>query len=264
VWCGGSPTCGWYAADGVFPELSRHDWHSWVDYGNGTVGNWGAHVFDTPMFMLGLDKTPPVSVEAKEVVPGADGAWPMRSHVEFMFPARGKAPPVKLHWYDGIRDGVPLKKPYYEGFYGWISRRQDQFLPPELVEAEKRFCAGRRGVSFGGLGAMIRIDGGVVTFGGWGAGPRFWPDKMRRKFPKPPQLFERVVSHFGSFCDAIREGKKASTDFDYGAPLADLTALVNIAQRVNGRKLIWDGRRFANDSEANALVSRSYRRGWEI
>ncbi|MBR0067837.1 MAG: Gfo/Idh/MocA family oxidoreductase [Kiritimatiellae bacterium] len=264
VWCGGSPVCGWYAADEVFPELSRHDWHSWIDYGNGTVGNWGAHIFDTPMFMLGLDKTPPVSVEAKEIALGAEGGWPMRTHVEFTFPARGKAPPVKLHWYDGIRDGVPFKRPYYEGFYGKISRRQDQFLPPELVEEEKLYCAGKKGASFGGMGAMIRIDGGVVTFGGWGAGPRFWPNGLHKKFPKPPQLFERVTSHFGSFCDAIRKGKKASTDFDYGAPLADLTALVNVAQRAGCKKLIWDGNRFTNDAEANSYVARKYRSGWSL
>ena len=264
VWCGGSPVCGWYAADEVFPELSRHDWHSWIDYGNGTVGNWGAHIFDTPMFMLGLDKTPPVSVEAKEIALGAEGGWPMRTHVEFTFPARGKVPPVKLHWYDGIRDGVPFKKPYYEGFYGKISRRQDQYLPPELLEDEKRYCAGKKGVSFGGMGAMIRIDGGVVTFGGWGAGPRFWPNKLHKKFPKPPQLFERVTSHFGSFCDAIRNGKKASTDFAYGAPLADLTALVNVAQRAGCKKLLWDGSRVTNDAEANTFVAKDYRTGWDV
>jgi len=264
VWCGGSPLCDWYAADDVFPELSRHDWHSWIDYGNGTVGNWGAHIFDTPMFMLGLDKTPPVSVEAKEVGWGADGAWDMRSHVEFKFPARGKLSSVTLHWYDGIKDGVPLKKPRYEGFYGQIYRRSDQFLPPELLEEEKRHCAGKKGASFGLEGTMIRIDGGVVTFGGWGAGPRFWPNDLRKKFSKPPQLFERIKSHFGNFCDAIRTGKKASTDFDYGAPLGALIALTNAAQRTGCKKLLWDGRRFTNDAEANTCISKSYRKGWSI
>ena len=265
VWCGGSPVCGWYAADEMFPELSRHDWHSWIDYGNGTVGNWAAHIFDTPMFMLGLDKTPPVSVEAKEVVFGAEGGWPMRTHVEFTFPARGKSPPVKLHWYDGIRDGVSFTKPYYEGgLDGRIYRREDQFLPPELVEEEKRHCAGKKGASFGSMGTMIRIDGGVVTFGGWGAGPCFWPNGLHKKFPKPPQLFKRVNSHFGDFCDAIREGRKASMDFDYGAPLGTLIALANAAQRAGLKKLLWDGRRFTNDEQANAYITKDYRLGWSI
>lgn len=264
VWCGGSPVCGWYAADKVFPELPTHDWHSWIDYGNGTVGNWGAHIYDTPMFMLGLDKTPPVSVEAKEVSWGAEGAWPMRSHVEFTFPARGKAPPVTLHWYDGIREGVPLMKPYYEGFYGQIYRRADQFLPPEVVEEEKRQCAGKKGASFGLMGTMIRIDGGVVTFGGWGAGPQFWPNGLCKKYPKPPQLFKRVNSHFGDFCDAIREGRKSSTDFDYGAPLGDLIALTNAAQRAGCKKMLWDGNRFTNDAQANAYIAKDYRTGWAV
>ena len=84
------------------------------------------------------------------------------------------------------------------------------------------------------------------------------------KFPKPPQLFERVTSHFGSCCDAIRTGKKASTDFDYGAPLADLTALVNVAQRAGCKKLLWDGSRVTNDAEANTFVAKDYRTGWDV
>lgn len=264
VWCGGSPVCGWYPADEVFPELTTHDWHSWIDYGNGTVGNWGAHIYDTPMFMLGLDKIPPVSVEAKEIGWGATGAWPMRSHVEFTFPARGKAPPVTLHWYDGVREGVALKKPRYEGFFGQIYRREDQFLPPELLEEEKRLCGWKKGASFGLMGTMIRLDGGVVTFGGWGASPQFWPKTLRSKFPSPPKLFERIESHFGNFCEAVREEKKASTDFDYGAPLGTLIALTNAAQRAGCKKLLWNGRRFTNDVSANAYVAKEYRKGWDV
>ena len=78
------------------------------------------------------------------------------------------------------------------------------------------------------------------------------------------EIFERVTAHFGSFCDAIRTGKKASTDFDYGAPLADLTALVNVAQRAGCKKLLWDGNRFTNDAKANSFIAMNYRPGWSI
>lgn len=264
LWCGGSPLCDWYAADAVFPELTVHDWHNWIDYGNGTVGNWGPHIYDTPVFMLGIDKTPPVSVEAKEVVWGANGAWPMRSRVEFSFPARGKAPPVTMHWYDGMLGGVPLDKSRYNGFYGQIHRREDQFFPPEVAEAEARHRTGKNKAPFNIAGAMIRIDGGVVTFGPWGAAPRFWPDKAGGKLPKPPQLFERVKSHFGNFCDAIRAGKKASADFGYSAPLGDIIALTNAAQRAGCKKLLWDGKRFTNDAKSNAYVAKDYRSGWAV
>ena len=264
AWCGGSPICDWYDADELFPALTWHDWHNWIDYGNGAIGNMGSHILDTPVFMLGLDKTPPTSVEAKEVVWGAQGAWPLRSRVDFEFPARGKAPPVTLHWYDGVKDGVPMDREHFEGF-GLILRHEDQYLPPEVEEEEKRQCAGKAGVNFGRLGTMIRMDKGVVTFGGWGAAPRFWPDRLRKEIPKPPQLFERIrTSHQGNFYEAIREGKKASTDFDYGAPLADVVLLANVAQRAGLKKLLWDGTRIVNDAQACEYLSKPYRKGWEI
>ena len=266
LWCGGSPVCDWYAADAMFPELSRHDWHNWIDYGNGAVGNWGPHVFDTPVFMLGLDKAPPVSVEAKEVAWGAEGAWTMRSHVELKFPARGKAPPVTMQWYDGMKAGTPLDKKRYEGFYGAIHSRGDHFFPPEVEEAEARHRTKKNQAPFGFAGAMIRIDGGVVTFGPWGAAPKFWPDKPGKKsLPRPPQTIERVrVSHFADFCAAIREGRKPSADFDYSAPLADVIALTNAATRTGCRRLQWDGSRFVGDEAANAFLSMRYRKGWEV
>ena len=265
LWCGGSPVCDWYAADEMYPELSRHDWHNWIGYGNGTVGNWGPHILDTPVFMLGLDRTPPVSVETKEVAWGVAGAWQMRCRVDFRFPARGKAPPVTVHWYEGMRDGTPIDKAHYEGFYGVIRRREDQFFPPEVAEAEARHKTEKNKSPFGVAGAMIRIDGGVVTFGPWGAPPKFWPDKPGVALPKPPQAFERVRgSHFGDFCAAIREGRKSSADFDYSAPLGDLVALVNAAPRAGCRDLKWDGSRFAGDEKASEFLSMRYRKGWEI
>lgn len=263
AWCGGSPICDWYDADGLFPALTWHDWHNWIDYGNGSIGNMGSHIIDTPVFMLGLDKTPPVSVEAKEVVWGAQGAWPLRSRVDLTFPARGKMSPVTLHWYDGVKNGVSLDAAHLEGF-GLIQNHADQYLPPEVEEMEAKYCT-KPGVNFGRLGTMIVTDRGVVTFGGWGAPPRFWPDKLRKEMPKPPQLFERIkTSHQAEFYAAIREGRKASTDFDYGAPLAEMILLANAAQRAGCKRLDWNGLQFTNDAQANTYLTKSYRKGWNV
>lgn len=42
------------------------------------------------------------------------------------------------------------------------------------------------------------------------------------------------------------------------------TMLVNIAQRTGRKKLLWDGNRFTNDTEANSLIAMNYRPGWSI
>ena len=38
----------------------------------------------------------------------------------------------------------------------------------------------------------------------------------------------------------------------------------NIAQRTGCKKLLWDGNRFTNDTEANSLIAMNYRPGWSL
>ena len=131
-----------------------------------------------------------------------------------------------------------------------------------LRDAAKRYGvvtqAGHQGHSAHG----IRLAAEYMAAGAFGEVKEVWC--WHGAMQARPSCPSRVAPHFESFCDAIREGKKASTDFAYGAPLADLTALVNVAQRAGSKKLLWDGSRVTNDAEANALVSMNYRNGWSI
>jgi hypothetical protein len=68
--------------------------------------------------------------------------------------------------------------------------------------------------------------------------------------------------------DAIRAGKPALTasSFELAGRLTETMLLGNIAVRFAGQKLAWDSAamKFGNSARASALVSKSYRKGWEL
>jgi hypothetical protein len=82
------------------------DWRSWYDMGNGALGDWGAHIFDTAheFLQMGL----PTEVEAVKAEGHSDFIFPQATTLAFRFPARGTQPPVELTWYDGVKNLPPL------------------------------------------------------------------------------------------------------------------------------------------------------------
>ena len=70
------------------------------------------------------------------------------------------------------------------------------------------------------------------------------------------------------WAEAIRAGKPelASSNFAYAAQLTETMLLGNIAVRFAGQRLEWDAAklRFANSDAATKLVSKEYRKGWEL
>jgi hypothetical protein len=65
---------------------------------------------------------------------------------------------------------------------------------------------------------------------------------------------------------AIKGGPKAFSNFDYAAMLTETILLGNIAMRVHGQKLNWDGPnlKFTNSEEATKLIKTEYRYGWTL
>ena len=68
------------------------------------------------------------------------------------------------------------------------------------------------------------------------------------------------------FLAACKGGEKTSANFQ---KIYDQITMINIsaiAQRFEGKKLLWDHNKmeFTNEPEANKLLTREYRKGWEI
>jgi hypothetical protein len=82
----------------------------------------------------------------------------------------------------------------------------------------------------------------------------------------PPE-FEKVpaVDHYTSWADACRGVGKTTSHFDYAGPLTEAVLLGTVAIRVPGETLRWDaaGLRVTNSAKANALLRKTYRKGWE-
>ena len=66
--------------------------------------------------------------------------------------------------------------------------------------------------------------------------------------------------------NACRGQGQATSHFDYSGPLTETVLLGTIAIRYPEQKLAWQGDKlqFSNLPEANALLHKTYRSGWEV
>jgi hypothetical protein len=116
-----------------------------------------------------------------------------------------------------------------------------------------------------GTGAIVFGDQGAILHGSHGAGGCvLLPESKGKWYPTPPEKIPRVRDHFWDWTDAIRNGRPAGSNFDYGGPLTELGLLGAIAVRFPTHKLEWDAAqaRFTNLDDANTYLVPVYRDGW--
>ncbi len=216
-------------------------WRGWKPFGNGTIGDWVCHVVD-PSFWA-LDLGAPRTVEAVRIgdydpVRHAD-TFPQGCTIRFEFPARGERGPVTLYWYSGSDFN---RKPRPEGVQESVE------LPP--------------------TGAILIGEKGAIVHGSHGAsGVRIVPDERMKAYAPPAPSIPRPGDHHKDFLAAIRDKRKAGSDFaDYGGPLTEIALLGIIAMGFPQRKLSWDAEaaRFTDCDEANRFVAPPCRQGWSL
>jgi len=83
--------------------------------------------------------------------------------------------------------------------------------------------------------------------------------------PTTPQGPKESIPHIENFFEAIRTGKPPHAEVETGHRATTLCHLVNIC-RILQRKLRWDPNKehFSADAEANNLLSRPRRKGYEL
>jgi hypothetical protein len=76
---------------------------------------------------------------------------------------------------------------------------------------------------------------------------------------------DAIVNHMGNFFDCITSRRQPIADIESGHRSASICHLGNISCRL-GRPLRWDpqAERFLSDPEADALLSRPQRPGFEV
>lgn len=232
------PTLDWdlflgpAAAREYHPTYHPGRWRAWWDFGNGMMGDRGAHTLDSVFTLLG--QRMPVSVEATSCGLNPD-THPVSAIITFQFAAQDGQPPLKLTWYEGTR---PPR-------------------PPELPDGRRLPDEG--GVIFNGSKAKL-------VCGVYGDSPRIIPEASMKAFARPPQTLVRPTGGIeGDWLNSIVEGRKACADFAYSARLTELTMLGNVAKRVDGR-IVWDeaAMRVTNNDDANRFITCSRRDGWDL
>lgn len=216
-------------------------WRGWWDFGNGPLGDIGAHMWDVAEYCLelGLPKT----VTAVNPRP-SDVGTPRWCKVDYFYERKNKQPPVTVHWYSGLRGGQthrPASLPYLP---------EGQTLDDE---AGMYFVGQRGAIYYPEMRAQTR--------------PSVLPDALWQDFRSqvPERSLARVRgSHHAEFFNAIREGRKANADFDYGAPLNEGVLVGNLALRT-GKTIHWDAQnmRATGVPEADRYIrSPEPREGW--
>ena len=257
-WCGPAPVCDYYAGTEDHNGLHPHDWHSWIGYGNGSIGNMGTHIIDPVFWALQLGGVSPMSVVATDLEQGCPGSWTWRNTVHWKFPARGQFDAVTLHWYDGVKDGIPYDKAHVDKI-GCCRKREYQNLPPIVEEVERKY-----GVELGCLGSLFVGEKGFIRIGPHGDALVFAPKELYRAKPPKTITREKGMDHQVDWLRAIRNpDRPAGCNFDYSAPLAETVLLGNVVARVGkNRELKWDGEKVTNMAEANQFLRTEYRSGW--
>ena len=236
-----------------------HQWYDWKGFGNGNIGNMGNHIMDASFFALRLNEVDPLSAELFDQREGAPGSWPLRQTIDFRFPARKGLDPVTIHWWDGIKDGIPVDTKH-QNKIGIALKREYQNLPPIVEELEKKY-----NVPLGQIGTLWMGEKGILWLNEFGSAMQFVPSTLRKDVKKPDPWIPRVKgSHVHEFFAAIREGRRANADFRYGVPLVKTVLLGNVLAQTGLGKLEWNGKRVTNNEGANSYVKTTYRKGWEL
>jgi predicted dehydrogenase len=216
------------------------DWRSWFDFGNGALGDWGAHIFDTAheFLQLGL----PTEVEAVKLDGWSPFIFPQASTLAFRFPARDTQPPCELTWYDGQNNLPPLPDNMGESVV-------DPNIPPPTAGSidTKKLSPGK----------VIYGEGLTFKGGSHGSTLKIIPDaKAKEMESKLPPVPKSPSNHWANFLKAVKGEEKCRSSFAVAGPLCQAMALGIIAQRVNA-KLSFDPatKQITNHKLANQLLA---------
>ena len=213
------------------------NWRKLLDYGCGTLGDMGVHIFDTPYNALNLDVPRTIKNNCRN--PTGFG-YPLKNKVTYEFPGTEyTTDTLKWVWYDGpyAPDNhddliLPGNEKLHDQGAMFIGEKGRLYLPhflkiPQLIVDDK----------------YVEID--VSKFN--------LEEPVRNYTTESPK-------HYHQFVDACMGKGKCTAPFSYAARLTETILLGVIAGRFPNQTLHWDNEkaRFAEE-EANQYLDGSYR-----
>ncbi|OAM89700.1 Gfo/Idh/MocA family oxidoreductase [Termitidicoccus mucosus] len=225
------------------------EWRSWYDFGNGALGDWGAHIFDTAHEFLDLGL--PSEVEAVKLEGHNHFIFPQASTLAFRFPKRGEKPPLDLTWYDGVKNFPPLPADMGEPVGG------TDIPPPSTGTIETKKLP---------PGKIIYGEGLTFKGGSHSSTLKIIPEARAKDMASClPEVPVSPSNHFANFLLACKGREKCRSSFAVAGPLCQMMDMGVIAQRLNA-KLKFDRttKQFTNNKLADdLLIGSPPRKGWE-
>ena len=236
LWLGTSP-------DRPYKDKYYHpsNWRKLVDYGCGTLGDMGVHIFDTPYNALALDV--PLTIKNKCRKPNGYG-FPVNNSVEYTFPGTPyTANMLTWIWSDGPgaptsnkelklpkRDKLPLQGAMFVGEKGRLLLPHFMERPRLIIDNEYK---------------EIDIK-------------KYDPNDL---LGNNENDYERdAPKHYHQFVDACLGKDKVSAPFSYSSRLTETILLGVIAGRFPNKTLHWNNEKARfQEEEANQYLSGNYR-----
>ena len=219
------------------------NWRKLVDYGCGTLGDMGVHIFDTPYNALALDVPETIVTECR---PPNGFSFPEKNQVTYTFPATDYTTDgFKWVWFDGpgappsiseleLPDGQELNDQgaIFIGEKGKLYLPHFMMIPQKIVD-----------------GAFVNIDEEIAGL------------EQELNIPPPVRNYgTESPKHYHQFVDACLGEAETTAPFDYASRLTETILLGTIAGRFPGETLHWDAAagKFSEE-KANAYLTGDYR-----
>lgn len=226
LWCGPRKPPAFHSA---YAPVS---WRDFWAFGCGAMGDFGCHDLDSAVWAL--DLAMPERIEMRPAGKSHPSIAPFGEIGYFDFGARGDQPPLRITWYSG-----GLRPP----------------TPDDLPD----------GASLPSRGVLFVGSKGVMVCGGAGGQPDIFPLALRESVGTPEPTVARSNGHHRDWIDAIKGGPPASSEFQYGAKLTEITLLGLVALQT-GKVIHWDAEamKARNVPEADRIIQGTYRIGWTL
>jgi predicted dehydrogenase len=229
-------------------------WGKWSDYDGGGlcfgVTGWGAHSYDQVNRALGTDATGPVAMVLEEAVADrATGRFQPRTTV------------------GGATAGLVGAEDTGADYHGMAK------LTGPRAKVRMRFASGTElrlhldGDRGPGLGAIFVGDRGKIEINRNKVASN--PAEIVQAAENPgPNRRPESAYHIENWIECIKSRGRCTADIEIGHRASSLCLLVNIVRQVGlvGQELHWDPimERFTNCDEANQLLQRPRRTGYEL
>jgi predicted dehydrogenase len=235
------------------PDL-QYGWAKWLDYDGGGlcfgVTGWGTHSYDQINRALGTDDTGPVEVLLEE---------PVADRETGKFVSRKTVGGVLLGDTGDIDTGTD-----YHGMARLTGPRAKVTMKFAGGTQLKLHLNGDRGP---GLGAIFIGERGKIEINRNKLASN--PKELVRSTENPgPNRRPETAYHIENWIECIKSRKPCNADIEIGQRATTLCYLTNIVRQVGrvGEPLLWDpaAEQFSNCPEANQLLSRPRRAGYEL